>query len=63
MFKRFKGSALLMVIVMVAAIFFTASMSMSKRVVQVSSETYESLKIFSDVLSLVEESYTEQTAP
>jgi len=63
MFKRLKSSVVLMVLVTVAAIFFTASMGMSKRVVQVSNETYESLKIFSDVLSLVEKSYPEKQKP
>lgn len=63
MFKRLKSSVLLMVLVTVVALFFTASMGMSKRVVKVSNETYESLKIFSDVLSLVEQSYPEVQKP
>lgn len=50
---RFLGGVLFAVIV------FTVTWGASQRVVAVSNDTYESLKIYTDVLGIVQENYTE----
>jgi len=51
---RFLGGVFLAVIV------FTVSWGAAQRVVAVSNSTYESLKIYTDVLGIVQENYTEE---
>ncbi|MFQ5737027.1 MAG: S41 family peptidase [Thermodesulfobacteriota bacterium] len=59
MFKRFTSPKFLGVVLLAAVVFTVVSLGASRRVVAVSNNTYESLKIFTDVLGIVQDNYTE----
>jgi len=58
--KRRKNKKLLLVISMVLILGFIISIGWMRRVSAVNKETYEKLKVFTDVLSLVEKNYVEK---
>ncbi|MDP2688841.1 MAG: S41 family peptidase [Deltaproteobacteria bacterium] len=57
--KRLTSPKFLGGVLLVALLFTAASWGASRRVVAVSNSTYESLKIFTDVLGIVQENYAE----
>src|SRR3990172_3128487 len=63
MFKRLRRPGIWAAVLAITAVFTFASWGMSQRVVAVPNETYEGLKIFSDVLSIIEQDYAEDTEP
>ncbi len=56
---KFTGTRFFAAIVL-AAVFAVASWAMSQKVSAVSNNTYESLRIFTDVVSIVEDNYAEE---
>ncbi|MEK6531733.1 MAG: S41 family peptidase [Deltaproteobacteria bacterium] len=59
MFKRLKDPKFIAVALSITVIFTIASWGLSRRVIAVSSSTYENLKIFSDVIGVIQDNYTE----
>ncbi len=59
MIKRLTSAKFLGGVLLGAVIFTIFSLGVSQKVVAVSNSTYESLKIFTDVLGIVQEDYTE----
>lgn len=47
-------------VMIIVAVFTAASWGLSQRVVALPNQTYESLKVFTDVLGIVQENYAEQ---
>ena len=60
MFKKLSNPKILIGLIIGAVFVALVSFSVAPRVVAVPNETYESLKIFSDVLSIVEKDYTDE---
>ncbi|MBI5587762.1 MAG: S41 family peptidase [Deltaproteobacteria bacterium] len=59
MIKRLIRPRVLSGVLVVVAIFTLSSWALSQRVVSVPNNTYESLKVFTDVLGIVQENYAE----
>ncbi len=59
MLKRLKDPKFLAVAISITAIFTIASWGLSRRVIAVSGNTYENLKIFSDVIGVIQDNYAE----
>lgn len=59
MIKRLTSPKFLGGVLLVVVVFTIASFGISRKVVAVSDSTYESLKIYTDVLGIVQENYTE----
>lgn len=59
MLKRFFSLKFGGGVMLVAAVVIAVSLGASRKVVAVSNDTYESLRVFADVLSLVQENYAE----
>ena len=60
MFKKLSKPKIFIGLIIGVALFSLVSLSVSSRVAAVPNETYESLKIFSDVLGIVEKDYTDE---
>ena len=60
MFKKLSNPKVLIGLIIGVLFLSFVSLSVSRRVVAVPNETYESLKIFSDVLGIVEKDYTDE---
>lgn len=63
MLKRVTRPKVIGAVIITLVILMLASMGMSQKVVAVSNDTYESLKIFTDVLGIVQQDYAEQVEP
>ena len=60
MFKKLSNPRVLIGLIIGVVFLSFVSLSVSRRVAAVPNETYESLKIFSDVLGIVEKDYTDE---
>jgi carboxyl-terminal processing protease len=60
MFKKLSNPKVLIGLIIGVVFLSFVSLSVSRRVAAVPNETYESLKIFSDVLGIVEKDYTDE---
>ncbi len=60
MIKRFLSPRVLSGVLVLAIIFTAGQWALSQKVVAVQNETYKSLKIFADVLGIVQKDYTEE---
>ncbi|PJB45485.1 MAG: peptidase S41, partial [Deltaproteobacteria bacterium CG_4_9_14_3_um_filter_44_9] len=60
LFKTKKNKKLVLIISMVLVLGFVMSLGWMRRVSAVNKETYEKLKMFTDVLSIVQKNYVEE---